>query len=96
MVLASFLLIFLLFSGCVNNKQEESGTNSAATKSTSNANNTEKVTQDIKDIEKTLNDLQLEKDNENITSDDITGDINSTIDQFGKILSSNTDSVNPN
>ena len=96
-----FIVFFVLiaFGGCKQGSQSGSTTTSNSAETASNKaaiNNASKVTQATDDLNKTLNDLKLEDDTASVNDQDYANSFQSTIDDFQKVLSSDTDTVNVN
>ncbi len=98
-----FIVFFVLvaFGGCKQSTGAGNTTtsNAATSNPASNkvaVNNASKVTQATDDLNKTLNDLKLEDDTASVNDQDYANSFQSTIDDFQKVLSSDTDTVNVN
>ena len=93
-------LCLLFLSSLLVSCQGKTENTSSQTSKTANVqsqdvsgNSAEKATAVTKDIEKMINDLQLEKDSATVDNEDYTNDVQSTAGEFEKILKSEDDKI---
>jgi hypothetical protein len=95
-VVLFIVLLLAVLIGCNKNTNSQANNASDSISNQTTTNTASKITQATDDLNKTLNDLKLDDDTASINDQDYANSFQSTIDDFQKVLSSDTDSVNVN